>query len=83
MKWGRLVLIFQAIITFILGAVFLSQVIVIDTHKIIQGGNITDASQNPIISIDLSEIKTRYSAASYILLFVSLIELLIITRLLT
>ncbi|MFH0712101.1 MAG: hypothetical protein V1889_03250 [archaeon] len=83
MKWGRLVLIFQAIVTFILGAVFLSQVIVIDTHKIIQGENATNVSQNPLISINLSEIKTRYSAASYILLFVSLIELLIITRLLT
>jgi len=82
MKWGKVVLIFQAIITLILGIVFLSQVMTIDAHETAQAENTTNPLQNSLL-IELSEIRMRYSAAAYILLFVSLIELLIITRLLT
>ena len=83
MKWGKLVLIFQAIITLILGIVFFSQVISIDGHKISQPEILENTSGKITNSINIDDIKTRYSTASYILLFISLIELLIITRLLT
>ena len=86
MKWGKIVLLFQAFVTLALGIVFFSQVLSIDVQKITQS-EITINASEPIpalpISIDITEIKTRYSTASYILLFVSLIELIIITRILT
>lgn len=84
MRWAKIVLLFQAIITLILGIVFFAQVLTIDAAQIselriqIQEGNLSEG-----IAPEYIDIKARYAAASYILLFVSLIELIIITKLLT
>ena len=79
-------LLFQAIVTLILGIVFFSQVIGIDNQKIDNyeiSLEESDTTTQPQLRIGPAEIKARYSTASYILLFISLIELIIITRLLT
>ena len=82
MRWGKTVLLFQAIVTLIIGIVFFSQVLSIDAHNISQAES-TINSQNPLPITELDEIKFRYSTASYVLLFVSLMEIIIITRLLS
>jgi len=81
MRWGKIVLLFQAVVTLILGMVFLSQVLVIDTQKIIQDKITQDTPLQEQMDEDISNIKSRFSTAAYILLFVSLIELIIIIRL--
>ena len=81
MKWGKLVLIFQAVITILIGMVFFMQVMRIDQTNIsdldvnVGGGVISDTQ------FELLSIKDRYTTASYVLLVVALIELLILTRL--
>ena len=82
MKWGKTVLLFQAIVTLIIGLAFLSQVLVLSAEKItelkiqIENGDLPEGSSPEYI-----DLKQRYSAATYILLFISLIELIIITKL--
>ena len=77
-------LVFQAAVTLILGMVFLGQVVSLNIAKISELK--IDVETNPLqgdSSVESIDLKQRYSAASYILLFVSLIELVIISRLLT
>ena len=82
MRWGKIVLIFQAVITLIFGIIFLAQVLTIEASKISE-------LQSPTINTPGNEttepigLKQRYASAAYILLFVSLMELIIITKLLT
>jgi hypothetical protein len=81
MRWGKIILLFQAIITLILGVIFFSQVFGMNTEKIIQTEITMDTP--PESMTDMLEIPKQYPTSAYILLFVSLIELIIITRLLT
>jgi len=84
MRWAKIVLLFQAVITLILGIVFFSQVLALDMAKVselrtqVQDINLSDESAPEYI-----DLKARYTGAAYILLFVSLMELIIITKLLT
>jgi len=84
MRWAKIILLFQAVITLILGIVFFSQVLTLDAMKIselrtqVQDINLSDDSPPEYI-----DLKSRYAGASYILLFVSLMELIIITKFLT
>ena len=84
MKWGKIVLLIQAVATLLIGLVFFMQVMNIDAAKIselriqVKEGNVSMGTSPEYI-----DLKQRYSSASYILLFVSLMELVIITKLLT
>lgn len=84
MKWGKIVLLFQAVVTLVLGIAFFAQVLTIDIAKVselkiqVESGDLSGNTESEYI-----DLKQRYAAASYILLFVSLIELIIITKLLT
>jgi hypothetical protein len=84
MKWGKFVLLVQAIMTLVIGMAFFMQVMNIDAAKIselkiqVKEGDISMGTGPEYI-----DLKQRYSSASYILLFVSLMELIIITKLLT
>ena len=83
MRWGKIVLIFQAVITLILGIVFFAQVLTIDASKI---SDLKTSIANPSDNSTAPEpidIKQRFASAAYILLFISLMELIIITKLLT
>ena len=83
MKWGKIVLLFQAVVTLVLGIAFFAQVLTIDIAKVselkiqVESGDLSGNTESEYI-----DLKQRYAAASYILLFVSLIELIIITKLL-
>jgi hypothetical protein len=84
MRWTKTVLLFQAVITLLLGLLFFSQVLTLDAAKIselrvqVQDLDLSDGSSSEYI-----DLKQRYASAAYILLFVSLMELIIITKLLT
>lgn len=84
MRWVKVVLIFQAIVTLILGMVFFSQVLVLNIANVSEL-NVHVGATTPPGGEALKEIniKQRYAAAAYILLFISLIELIIIIRLFT
>ena len=82
MKWTKVVLLFQAAVTLIIGMVFFYQVIELDKDKIsefnveISNTDIFDSNpQNVII-----DIKKRYTGAAYILGFVSILEMILIGR---
>jgi hypothetical protein len=87
MRWGKIILIFQAIVTLIIGIVFLIQVLNIEynyepnvIHESVKY-NITDN----IIKEQLARYETfkkRFLSASYILVIISIIELLLIWKLL-
>ena len=82
MRWTKIVLLFQAVITLIFGMIFFAQVLALDMAKVselnIQVGDPNVAGESTPEYID---IKQRYSAASYVLLLLSLLELIIISRL--
>lgn len=84
MRLTKIVLLFQAIVTLIIGLVFFSQVIKIDQHKLeelrieIMKGDVLWQDQAQPVLIDL---KKRYSVAAWVLMVVSLIEIILISRL--
>jgi hypothetical protein len=84
MRWGKVVLIFQAVVTLILGLVFLSQILIADMSRV-SDLKIEVMANKPFSPEDakteMIDLRQRYSLASYILLIVSLIELIIIAKL--
>lgn len=83
MRWGKILLIFQAVITLLIGLAFFSQLTVIDASEIselradfMSGENLVE---NPSAAID--NIRHRFTIASYTLFIIGLIELIIIIRL--
>ena len=84
MRWGKFVLVFQAIVTLILGLVFLSQILVADMARI-SDLKVEVMTKSPFSPEDakkeMIDLRQRYSLASYILLIVSLMELIIISKL--
>jgi hypothetical protein len=83
MRWAKIVLLFQAIITLILGFVFFSQLTVIGVSDIselsAELSKTTDFSET--VPEKITEIRTKYTVASYMLLVIGLTEVIIIMRL--
>lgn len=83
MNWTKTVLIFQAVVTLILGVVFFMQVLELNSKQIselkieVKNGILIGGEDAETVFID---VKERYSKASYILLIVGVIELLIMSR---
>lgn len=83
MRWGKVLLLFQAIITLVIGIAFFSQLTIIGASDISEIKNeLTNTSTEPNTSITLDNIRARYTVASYLLLVISLIEVILIMRLL-
>jgi len=86
MRWGKIVLLFQAVVTLIIGMVFFAEFLSIDSAKIdelkieINQGHVIWEDDAPPTMID---IKQRYTIAAYVLLIISIFEILIISRLVT
>jgi uncharacterized protein (UPF0212 family) len=85
MRWGKFILFFQAVMTLLIGIVFLLQVFNIQYNyeeQIKEDYNLS--SINPdLINKELLkyyEFKNRFFIASYILAVVALIEMIIIWR---
>ncbi len=86
MRWGKIILLFQAVVTLIIAMVFFFQLLSIDEAKIdelkveMSKGHLIWGEDAPQVMVDL---KQRYSIAAYVLLSVSIFELLLISRLVT
>ncbi len=85
MRWGKIILLFQAIITLIVGIAFFSQLTTIGASDVsqlkedfISGKNLVE---DPTQAID--NIRNRFTVASYILLVIGLVEVIIIMRLMS
>jgi len=85
MRWGKIILLFQAIVTLIIGIAFFSQLTIIGaadvselTEELMSGKNL---SQDP--SETLNDIRQRFTIASYLLLIIGLTEIILIIRLLS
>jgi len=82
MKWGKIVLIFQAVVTLVFGIIFFAQVLALDIAQVSELTVSANNSSEPDAAEPIN-IKQRYASAAYILLFVSLMELVIIIKLFT
>jgi len=80
MRWGKVVLFFQAGITLIIGLVFLSSVLSANSTKEVESGEMIEMKT---VSEEISLLKSKYMTAAYILTTISLIEIIIIYRLLS
>jgi large-conductance mechanosensitive channel len=83
MRWGKILLLFQAAVTLVIGVAFFSQLTIIGASDI--SDLITElVTSNPAesdVSATLNNLRARYTVASYMLLVVGLIEVIIIMRL--
>jgi len=83
MRWGKIILLFQAVVTLIIGMIFFAQFLSIDHAKIeelkveMNKGYIIWDDDAPPVMVDL---KQRYSIAAYVLLIISVFEILLISR---
>tara|TARA_Y100000310_G_C20617856_1_gene781630 strand:- start:1275 stop:1556 length:282 start_codon:yes stop_codon:yes gene_type:complete len=84
MTWGKIVLVFQAVVTLLLGIVFFLQLTGLDGQEIanldipLEEEALNDRAENA--EEDFSNVSQKFEIAGYVLLVVSLIELLIISR---
>ena len=83
MRWGKLILLFQAVITLIIGIAFFSQLTVIGASDISEIVEELSTKENPSEGMPdaMKNIKTRFTIASYILFIIGLVEIIIIIRL--
>lgn len=86
MRWGKIVLIFQAIVTIFLSVAFFTQILSLDNSEIselkieLSQGHLFWDTDAPKVMVDL---KQRYTLAAYILFIVGTFEILIISRLIS
>jgi hypothetical protein len=86
MRWGKIILLFQAVVTLIIGMIFFAQFLAVDHAKIeelkveMNKGYIIWEDDAPPVMVDL---KQRYSIAAYVLLIISVFEILLISRIVT
>lgn len=83
MRWAKIVLLFQAVVTLLIGVAFFSQLTSIGTSGI---SDIKEELTNPQATADdavakLDGIRARYTLAAYALLVIGLVEVMIIIRL--
>ncbi len=82
MRWGKIVLLFQAMATLIIGIIFLTQLMTIGNSGVkdlnINTKDLAPSTQNAISKI--TDMQSRFAIASYALFVISLAELIIISR---
>jgi hypothetical protein len=83
MTWGKIVLVFQAIVTLLLGIVFFLQITGLDEQGLELKIDLDDEALNngaENAEEDFTNVSQKFEIAGYVLLVVSLIELLIVSR---
>ena len=86
MRWGKIILAFQAIITLFISVAFFTQVLALDNAKVTElkiEMNQREFFWNTTAPAVMVDIKQRYTLAAYVLLIVGTFELLVISRLLS
>ncbi len=88
MRWGKFVLLFQAVLTLVIGIVFVLQMIQIEKYKTEKYEELSSLNLPDNIDImqfpqfqNLSDLTERFNKAGYILFVVGSIELILIMRL--
>ena len=81
MRWAKILLLFQAIVTLIIGIAFFSQLTIIGPSEISEIKDSLMSSEDPTETIDV--IRQRFTVASYLLLVIGMVEIIIIIRLLS
>lgn len=83
MRWGKVVLIFQAVVTIVIASSFLSQLNLLDNQEIqeLKIEFINNGEEG--VETKVIDLKDRYKKAAYILSFTGFLELIIISRLLS
>jgi hypothetical protein len=83
MKWGKFILIFQAIVTLLIGFVLFFQMMNMEKARLSQelsdkvNSNLSQMSEIQ----DFVDLKFRFELGSYLLVVISLVEMIIIFRL--
>ncbi|MFH1238143.1 MAG: hypothetical protein ABIH79_02315 [archaeon] len=86
MRWMKVILFFQAIVTLLISIAFFTQILSLDELKIselkieMSQGHLFWDNDAPKVMVD---IKQRYVLAAYTLLIVGIFEILIISRLIS
>lgn len=88
MRWGKFILLFQAVITLVIGIVFLLQMFQIETYRVDKAKQLAnlelpdgvDTSQFPQFE-KIQDLSYRFNTAGYVLFTIAAIELIIIWRL--
>jgi len=86
MRWGKIILLFQAVITLLIGIVFLMQMFTLEKVDLTDLIDISidqefeNISEFPAVQ-EYVNLKQKFQRASYILIIVALIEWILITRL--
>lgn len=83
MKWGKFILLFQAIITLVIGLIFVFQILNIDNIQEETEKNIAQTQSTQVIDqiLKYQKDKDRLFKASYIIVLIALMEMIIIWRL--
>ena len=81
MNWVKIIFMFQAIITLVIGFVFFSQVSAIAASDISEIKiDLTSKNSAETMPTKIEEIKHKYTSAFFILLFISIIEIITIAK---
>ena len=84
MTWGKIVLLFQAVATLLIGIIFFLQITQLDQQGIqefkIMVSEETASNGNGEAEQNFINVGKRFEIAGYVLLIVSLIEIMIISR---
>lgn len=85
MNYIKVVLLIQAIVILIIGAVFLSQVIFKESQNSFNFSNLENTSEftKEKTQEKIKDLEKRFLLASFILIIIGLIELLIVSRLIS
>jgi len=89
MRWGKFVLLFQAVLTLVIGIVFVLQMIQIEKYKAEKYEELSNLNLPDNVDImqfpqfqNLADLTERFNKAGYILFVIGSIELILIMRLL-
>ena len=85
MRWGKIILLFQAIITLVIGMAFFSQLTIIGASEIseLRADLMSGKSTGNETAITIQNIKSRFTMAAYFLFVIGLVEVIIIMRLMS
>lgn len=79
MRWGKFILVFQAVLTLVIGLVFILQMLNMDNY--VDKNSPPKTTEDTLKLKSLTEISSKFSTASYVLFVVAGIELILILRL--
>jgi hypothetical protein len=84
MRWGKAILLFQAIVVLIIGLTFLSQLVVIQDYELDIIKTELNQGNNPIVdgefTGELAKVKQRYLVAAWLLPILAIVEIAIVSR---